>query len=144
MKFEVIKGEREEIHYSGKRARRHTTLIRMGNRSLSQKALILGGILAACQLLDGILTYVGLSLLGVSMEGNTLLRTLMEFYGKTPVLFVSKLIALVLVVILTFEAHRRSWLRPVIYLLIVLYLALALIPWTYIISSENAKNALLP
>jgi uncharacterized membrane protein len=136
VKFKVEEGETEQITYGGKRVRRKTVLLRVGQYSISQKALLLGLMLAICQVFDGFLTYIGLSIMGVQMEGNTFLRTLMEAYGKAPVLFASKLIAIFLIGILTFEANRRRWVRPFIVLLILIYLGLAVFPWTYIISKS--------
>lgn len=140
MKFEILKGDRDDISYRGKRGRKQTTLIRVGRISLSRKAFILGLTLVVCQILDGLLTYAGLTALGVHMEGNSFLRALMEAYGKAPVLFVSKLAAIILVVLLTFEAHRRRWIRPLIAVMILIYLALAVGPWTYIIWSTESRG----
>ena len=133
MKFEVIKGETDQITYSGKRVRRQTTLIKIGKYSLSRKVIFLGSALIFCQVLDGLLTYAGLTVLGVHMEGNLFLRALINAYGKAPVLFFTKLAAVGFVVLLTFQAHQRRWIRPIIALLILIYLGLAVGPWTYII-----------
>lgn len=135
----VEPGETEHISLRGKRERRPTVLIRVGGWSLSKRAFLLGLLLAVCQLLDGLLTYIGLTLLGVHMEGNVFLRSLMHAYGTAPTLFISKLAAVVCVGILMFQAHQRRWVRPIIALLILIYLALAVIPWTYIISSQHAS-----
>jgi hypothetical protein len=105
----------------------------MGSFSLSKKAFIFGAILAGCQLLDGTLTYIGLSILGVHMEANTFLRELMHAYGKAPVLLAAKFAALTFVAGLTFYAHRRRWFRAVLAFLIGIYLILAVFPWTVII-----------
>ena len=138
VKFNIEEGETDQITYSGKRQRRKTVLLKVGQRSISKKALQLGLILALCQILDGLLTYIGLSLMGVRMEGNSILRTLMHSYGNAPVLFFSKFIAITMIVALTLESHRRRWIRWIIVLLIIIYLGLAVIPWTYLISSRLA------
>lgn len=139
MKFEVVEGETDHISYSGERIRRKTTLIRVGKYSFSRKAFLLGATLVLCQIWDGALTYLGLRLLGVGMEGNAFLRALMHAYGQAPVLFAAKISAIIMVVWLTFHAHSRKWIRPIIFLLIVIYLALAVAPWAYIISQERAR-----
>ncbi len=133
----VEPGDTEHISYSGKRVRKSTVLIRVGKRSLSRKAFILGASLILCQFFDGFLTYLGLQMLGVHMEGNTFLQELMHAYGTAPVLVVAKFLAVAFVVILTFYSHHRVWLRPIIGGLVVIYLALAVIPWTYIILKSN-------
>lgn len=140
-KIQEVKGETEHVSYRGKRERKPTVLIRVGKWSMSKKALTLGLLLAVCQIWDGTLTYVGLHLLGVQMEGNAFLRSLMIAYGKAPVLVGAKIFALTLVGILTFSAHRRRWIRPVIAMLVSVYLCLAVIPWVYIISATTAKRS---
>ena len=136
LRFEVVEGETEGISYSGQRRRRKTILLRVGSFSFSKKALELGLLLAIFQVLDGFLTYVGLTLLGVEMEGNVFLRKLMEVYGTHWALFFSKLFALALVIILTGYSHKRKWIRPIIAGLCIIYLVLAVIPWTYILASS--------
>ena len=121
------------ILYSGKHVRDRTVVIKVGSLSLSRKAFLIGAALVGCQLLDGLLTYLGLSLLGVHMEANAFLRELMYAYGKAPVLFAAKLAAMVMAVALTYYAHRRRWFRIVIAMLVSIYLMLAVFPWTVII-----------
>ena len=140
MKFEVSKGETEHVTYSGKRVRRQTVLIKVGSLSLSKKTTLLGLTLVGCQLLDGLLTYIGLSARGIHLEGNAFLRALMEAYGKAPVLFGTKMIAIIFVVLLTFQAHSRRWIRPLIAIMIAIYFVLAVIPWVYIISAMTVQQ----
>ncbi len=137
LKIEVVKGTTEGISYSGKKQRRDTVLLRFGRHSISKRAFQLGLFLAVCQLLDGMLTYAGLSIFGIRMEGNAFLHMLMEAYGSFPVLFVTKLIALVLVGFLTIYSHRRHWFRPVIAVLCLIYLLLAVFPWVALISAHK-------
>jgi uncharacterized membrane protein len=136
MRFEVIEGETEHISLSGRRKRNRTVLIRVGRVTISKQALTLGIALIICQIFDGILTFLGLYLLGTDMEGNEFLRKLMAAYGTAPILFVIKTAAIALVVLLTFQAHKRRWIRPLIFVLVVVYLALAVFPWVYIISDQ--------
>jgi hypothetical protein len=134
IKFDIVSGETEHVSLNGQRRRNQTVLMRVHtpNRtlSLSRKALLLGLALAICQILDGILTYTGLRLLGVEMEGNGLLRNMMHAYGLMPALCIAKLLALVGVATLVLAAHRRKWLRPLIFALSAIYLGLAVVPWT--------------
>jgi uncharacterized membrane protein len=138
IKFDVVDGETEHISFTGQRTRKATVLMRLrtksGTISLSKKAASLGLLLISCQFLDGLLTYIGLRLLGVQMEGNSFLRALMHAYGMLPALFIAKFTALILVGILMFYAHRRKWIRPIIFLLSVVYLSLAVVPWIVLIS----------
>jgi len=138
--FKIEQGTAEHISFSGIRQRKPTVLIRVGSYSMSKRALQLGALLVLCQVLDGVLTYAGLSMLGVSMEGNSFLRIMMEIYGTAPILVIVKIIAVVFIFIVTIQAHTKRWLRPVIAGLILIYLAAAIIPWTYIISSELVRS----
>ena len=137
IKFEVVEGPTENIALDGRRIRRSTVLIRVGRVSLSRKAFILGAALVGCQILDGLLTYIGLSIMGVHMEGNTFLRQLMHAYGTAPSLFVVKSFAVVLAVILMFQAHTRRWIRPLLFIVITIYFTLAVLPWAYLISKSQ-------
>lgn len=134
--IEFINGETDHIAISGLITRKPTVLIRVGKQSLSRKAFFIGLALAACQIMDGLLTYVGLSLFGVNMEGNDLLRSLMHFYGMAPALFTVKFVALAIAVLLAFQAHRRKWMRPILVGVVGFYLVLAVLPWTVLISKE--------
>jgi uncharacterized membrane protein len=136
MRFEVVQGETEYITMTGRKVRNPTVLIRVGRVSLSKKAAILGAVLVLCQVLDGLLTYLGLTLYGTEMEGNTFLRELMHAYGTAPALFLVKISAISLAVLLTLHAHRRRWVRPIIFALAAIYLFIAVVPWVFIISAH--------
>jgi hypothetical protein len=140
MKFEVVNGETEHITLSGRRVRNPTVLIRVGGISFSKQALLLGIALTLCQVFDGILTFFGLYLLGVEMEGNSFLRMLITAYGAAPILVGIKMGAIALVVILTAHAHRRRWVRPLILMMVTIYVVLAVVPWVYIISDHVAHH----
>lgn len=141
VRFEIVEGEREGIAYGGKRHRKKTVLLKVGRYSISLRAFQLGMILIACQILDGLLTYIGLRLYGVRMEGNVFLKELMIAYGTFTTLFCAKLFAFFCIVILTIYAHKRRWIRPFIAAMCGIYLILAVIPWIYIISSAHARGA---
>jgi hypothetical protein len=138
---QIKPGETEQFTFRGERVRKRTILVALGSRAISKQALELGVVLIICQVLDGILTYAGLSLMGVQMEGNDLLRELMHIYGLAPTIFVAKSSAIVLAIVLMLHSHSRRWIRPVIALLVLTYLALAVVPWTYIIAEEKAIRA---
>lgn len=139
-KIETYKATIEGISYGGKVERRSTVLIKVGSKSISKKALQLGLLLIGLQVLDGILTYVGVNLYGNNMEGNYFLHVLMESYGAKPVLFLSKLLVVGVILALTGLAHKRKWIRPFILLLCFVYLMCAVIPWVFIISHHYAPG----
>jgi hypothetical protein len=138
---QIKPGETEQFTFRGERVRKRTILVALGSRVISKQALELGLILIVCQVLDGILTYAGLTLMGVQMEGNNLLRELMHLYGLAPTIFVAKSVAIALAIVLMVNAHSRRWIRPVIVVLVLIYIALAVIPWTYIIAEEKSMRA---
>lgn len=133
LRFEVVDGETEHVLLSGKRVRRPTVLIKVGSWSFSKKAFVLGAALVLAQVLDGVLTYIGLSIYGKHMEGNPILRQLIFEWGKAPALTAAKLFAIGAAVILAFQAHTRRWVRPIILVLVCIYLILAIVPWTVLI-----------
>lgn len=139
-KFRVVEEEVERTTYSGPRVRRPTVLIKLGRYSFSKRALSLGVLLAALQVMDGVLTYFGLAILGVHLEGNRFVRNLILAYGDAPGLVLAKLVALVFVAAITRAAHQHIWVRPLIVVLILVYLSLAVLPWVYILSDQAAKT----
>jgi len=141
LSFKIEEGETEHILLSGKRVRRPTVLIRVGQWSLSRKAFMLGVLLVFCQVADGLLTYLGLRFT-MHMEANVFIRELMHMYGTAPGIVLVKLLAIVIVVILTQQAHRRRWIRPLIAAVVAIYLVLAILPWTYLISQSHARGAI--
>lgn len=139
-KIEVAEGTIERIQFCGLHKMDRTILIKVGELSLSRKALILGGALIVCQVLDGILTYAGLTILGSEGEGNALLRDLIIQFGTAPVLIGAKLFAIALAVWLMLTSHKRRWIRPVIGVIVIIYLAMAVFPWVYILSGLHADG----
>ncbi len=137
---QVIHGETDAYSFSGKRTRKQTVLLQVGKLSISKKAFLLGAALIVCQFLDGLLTYMGLSLLGVSMEGNAFLRELMHAYGMELTLFMVKTAAILLALTLMFHAHTRRWVRPIIAFLVMVYVCLAVVPWIMVISETHKEN----
>ncbi|PYV87117.1 MAG: hypothetical protein DMG05_18245 [Acidobacteria bacterium] len=76
------------------------------------------------QLIDWIATYQGLTLFGTSIEGNPLLRFLMERYDIILVLTAVKIFATIAGSFLHF-VHRHSLVAA----LTLLYTFFAIIPW---------------
>lgn len=77
---------------------------------------------------DGVLTYVGVSLYGVGMEGNPLLAWLMETMGEGPALATAKGAAGAFGIALHLTAVHR-----VLAALSVFYFAVAIVPWLAIL-----------
>lgn len=74
--------------------------------------------------LDGALTYVGVTVLGLHMEANPLLAWLMQAMGSGPALASAKLVASAFGIVLHLSCVHR-----VVAGLAVFYLTVAVLPW---------------
>lgn len=112
-----------------------TNSFRASNSESDQtpKVLLLGFFLASLQAADGVLTSIGVTRFGTSIEGNPVLRQLMEHFGHIPTLAILKLIAIIIVLSLTYLAQRRPWVHNAMGALTCVYLVAAILPWTYIL-----------
>ena len=109
------------------------------NKKISKAELIfLGVTLAFIQVLDGLLTTVGVMNFGPQIEANVLIRTLIEAWGVVPALFTIKSAAIVIVITLCVMANRVFWLANALKGIIVLYLLAAIIPWSIILAFNVA------
>lgn len=102
----------------------------------STEVLILGLIMSTLQVLDGVLTAIGIGHFGTGAEGNALLRALMETVGAVPALVLVKGIAISIIFLLCSLASRVRWLPLAIKGMIGIYLFAAIIPWSYILFSK--------
>lgn len=80
------------------------------------------------QILDGILTYAGVSAFGVGAEGNPLLAWLMTSYGEIIALAGAKILSACCGVALYLLAVDR-----LLAVLTLVYIGAALIPWTIVL-----------
>lgn len=80
------------------------------------------------QLLDGILTYVGISTYGSGMEGNPLIAWLIASVGQGPALAIAKIAAGGFGIALHLSAVHKA-----VALLAGFYLAVAVVPWLAIL-----------
>lgn len=103
---------------------------------VSSEALVAGSILIFLQALDGILTSIGISRWGVSVEGNPLLRKLMIEFGHVPTLGVVKFLAICFVLFLCRHSVRLPWVNRAIRALSCYYVLMAIIPWIYLLVSK--------
>ena len=80
------------------------------------------------QALDGVLTYIGVSTYGVSMEGNPLIAWLMGAMGQGPALAAAKLTAGSFGVALHVSAVHNA-----VAILAGFYLVAAVVPWAVVL-----------
>ena len=80
------------------------------------------------QILDGILTYVGVSIFGIASEGNPLLSWLMASYGEVLALAAAKTVAALCGVALYVLNVDR-----LLAMLTLVYIGAAVVPWTLVL-----------
>jgi len=94
--------------------------------SLFGNVAIVAFLLAQC--LDGIFTYIGVSIYGLGVEGNPLIASMMVNLGHGTALLAAKMVAAMLGVCLhLFEIHSA------VALLAGFYFAVAILPWIAIL-----------
>lgn len=101
--------------------------------SINPKVLNLAFCLVAFQIMDGILTSIGVSRFGSDIEGNPLLRSLIELFGHIPVLTSIKIIAVFFVFILAVNSRYIPWITSALRAICYVYFFTAIVPWTYIL-----------
>jgi len=106
---------------------------RLGIKAPCRTVIILGLTLAVLQILDGILTAIGIQNFGTTAEGNWFLKTLMEQIGYGPALWLTKSIAIIIITTLCMLSRHVIWLQNALVSVIFIYLGAAIIPWTVII-----------
>ena len=89
-----------------------------------REAAIVFTVFLAAQVLDGLLTYAGVSMLGVEAEGNVLLATSIRALGAPRALFAAKLLACVCGYILFRTRSYRA-----LAVAAGLYIGVAIVPW---------------
>ena len=80
------------------------------------------------QVLDGLLTYVGVSIFGIAAEGNPILAWLMTSYGEAIALTGAKIVAALCGIALYLLAVDR-----LLAMLTLVYIGAALVPWTLVL-----------
>lgn len=108
-------------------------------RPLPKSELIfLGVTLAFLQLLDGLLTGIGVMHFGSEIEANIIIRTLIDAFGLFPALLLVKCAAIAIVVALCSISHKVRWVGSALKGIIVLYLLAAIIPWAMVLTFHVA------
>lgn len=98
--------------------------------------LIPAVILALLQILDGGFTLLGVSEYGASVEGNFLVRTLINELGVIGGICSAKVVALVIILALVTLNPKVRWLKSAMSCLCVVYLVGAILPWSVLLWSR--------
>ncbi len=109
------------------------------NRKISRSELIFLAVTLSCmQILDGVLTCVGVLSFGSNVEANYLIRTLIENLGIIPALLMVKGFALLIIFTLCTMVRKVPWLATALKCIIVIYLFAAIVPWTMLLALKSA------
>lgn len=98
-----------------------------------KQALIFSSILIGMQLVDALFTYMGVSRYGIYMEGNPLLRLLMQEFGVIMVLGSVKLTAIFSILLILYSSICVRWAPHALFAISAVYGFAALLPWSYIL-----------
>jgi hypothetical protein len=85
-------------------------------------------VFLVAQVLDGALTYLGVTLHGPQIEGNPVIAWLMDRMGEGPGLATAKITASFFGIVLHVTAVHKA-----VALLAVFYIVVAIVPWTIIL-----------
>ena len=109
---------------------------RINSRASDNEILLIGLVVAALQILDGVLTAIGVNHFGVQAEGNPLIRHFMLLIGPNLALFFVKSFAVLIVATLCVLARRVFWIAHALRGVAMTYLLCAIVPWTHIILTK--------
>jgi hypothetical protein len=98
-------------------------------RSLFGDLAVVAFLVVQC--LDGVLTYLGVSIWGPSIEANPLISSAIETVGPIPGLAGAKLVAIGFGIML----HLRR-VHNLVAFLTLIYLTVAILPWTALFLTE--------
>lgn len=106
-------------------------MVKVGSEGTIQRS-VFGDIallmFLVAQMLDGVLTYVGVSAYGLHMEGNPLIGWMMANMGHGPALATAKVTAGFFGIALHLSAVHKA-----VAILTVFYLAVAIVPWVAVL-----------
>ncbi|MBP9838692.1 MAG: hypothetical protein KBC84_08255 [Proteobacteria bacterium] len=117
----------EEFGFGGE-ARLAQKKIRLDNQALYSALFLI-----VLQILDGILTSIGVGRFGYDVEGNPFLKSLMMDFGCVPVLAVMKAVAIGFIIFLMFNSMKMKWIQTAMRAVSYVYIFSAIAPWTYIL-----------
>ena len=108
-------------------------LPRLNISAPTREIILLGITMAVIQIMDGVLTGIGVSHYGTAAEGNIFIRFLMEQFGFIPALFLAKGLAICVTISLCMLSSLVSWLPRAMKLIIGVYVFAAIIPWSAVL-----------
>jgi len=104
------------------------------SRPISQEAVWFF-VLFSLLLVDGVMTYIGISHTSTSYEANILVRRCMDLLGVGAGLILSKMLSIFSLCFLWYYKKEIIWIFSAIKGLVFVYLSFAIIPWAYILTN---------
>jgi hypothetical protein len=98
------------------------------------------------QVLDGLLTYTGISFYGTHLEGNPVLKSIMDTIGAGPTLILAKGLAIcVLLAVIYYRDYLESIEMKIALITInFVYLFAAIVPWMIFLVNPSFFSCVLP
>lgn len=103
--------------------------------SIARQTLFLGLVLITLQVLDGVLTHLGILKFGMEAEGNPMLYALMVKVGVENALIITKVLVSLVIVGLMFAASKLAWVNNALAAVCAVYTVMAVLPWTYLLAA---------
>jgi len=85
--------------------------------------------LIVLQILDGVFTYIAVDKYGVNVEANPLVKLLIVKYGHLWSLFVLKLLAIIIIIVLSKKADEYKFISNSLIFVAMFYFFFAIVPW---------------
>ena len=123
-----------EVIVGGRQGRNSTSLDSSAETGASRALAFWAWSLVILQILDGVMTAIGVGHYGHEAEANFLLKLGMELIGPAPTLIIAKSLAIFVVYLLVQCAQHVSWVPRAIQAVTALYLFAAILPWSYILA----------
>ena len=105
----------------------------VSQKEITNDVFFAGLLLASLQVIDGVLTAIGVSHWGTGAEANLLIRALMDLIGHVNALIFVKSFAVIVVFSLMLLSSKVQWIGFALKALILVYLSAAVVPWTVLL-----------
>ena len=96
--------------------------------------LLIGAVLCALQIADGVLTAIGVGKFGIESEANLLIRDCIAEFGCVPTLAAFKTLSIALIILIVLLAQHRAWISHALKGLTCVYAFGAVIPWAFMLA----------
>ena len=102
---------------------------------ISHRAIRVGIMLGILQIIDGLMTATGIHNMGMDVEANMLMHSLMIAVGPFSALILAKLITLMLISFVVVASIQVRWAAKGLLFANLTYFCFAILPWSYLLVS---------